>query len=862
MYKLFSSLFDVVCTIVGVMNLLPTFLVFFLANLRCEFAIKYRYPYFKFELEDEYMELFRYSNLVTPGETITVICENAIMSIHCADSPYFISLPCIEDSDRYCKSCDATNSSKLMFSYTYIHQNTEYMGFSTKHVSCNSLIKCEETYEVEDVSPVVYYEDGDFHPTSHCSILTKDIVEIPSVLIFSHANISRGIPFEIYLVDELNEKKRLLRYFEFVELPVGGMLYFEINSVELVTCYLYTDDSFIGFFAVSELNPTISLNEIRHNYGICEFEMLCEGRLNALHRSIVAYTRQTFVILESPVMWEYASYKPQQRSWKSLSLLKCDDVLFQVLQWDTQNIVVTLQIWDLTEGKMLSNDTFGNRVTFRRGNNQYAVKVKAIYDRCNPRVLIERDFEVLVIFQLFRMITVWNAFIIESLSLLLMTVIVLEVVSSRRFSVHRSHDCLRIVNVNFHPPFFCYRSAIKYRYPYFKFELEDEYLDLFRYSNLPTEGKTVIYICDSTHKWIHCKYNYANMIFPCFEACKLRGNDSYCKYQSALRSDVACSYDSYNPVLFSYVLDDSYGSCKSCDATGSSKLMFTYTSYSHRRVIHSYIVEIPSVLIFSHANISRGIPFEIYLVDELNEKKRLLRYFEFVELPVGGMLYFEINSVELVTCYLYTDDSFIGFFAVSELNPTISLNEIRHNYGICEFEMLCEGRLNALHRSIVAYTRHTFVILESPVMWEYASYKPQQRSWKSLSLLKCDDVLFQVLRWDTQNIVVTLQIWDLTEGRMLSNDTFGNRVTFRRGNNQYAVKVKAIYDRCNPRVLIERDFEVLVIFQLFRMITVWNARSGFQSPFFCSPFARLPANCERKFPSAVLLLQIRLRSVS
>ncbi|XP_003374913.1 conserved hypothetical protein [Trichinella spiralis] len=35
-----------------------------------------------------------------------------------------------------------------------------------------------------------------------------------------------------------------------------------------------------------------------------------------------------------------------------------------------------------------------------------------------------------------------------------------EVVSSRRFSVHRSHDCLRIVNVNFHPPFFCYRSGM------------------------------------------------------------------------------------------------------------------------------------------------------------------------------------------------------------------------------------------------------------------------------------------------------------------------------------------------------------------------------------------------------------------
>ncbi|KRY11641.1 hypothetical protein T12_16513 [Trichinella patagoniensis] len=370
------------------MNLLPTFLVFFLANLHCEFAIKYRYPYFKFELEDEYMDLFRYSNLLPAGKTVTVI---------------WIRFPCFGDchqrgNDSYCKT-------KLISSYPIICDIGDLYDvlildyLLVKYASCNSLIKCEETYEDEDVPPVVYYEDGDFHPTSHCSILGKDIVEIPSVLIFSHANISRGIPFEIYLVDELNEKKRLLRYFEFVELPVGGTLYFEINSVELVTCYLYTDDSFIGFFAVSELNPTISLDEIRHNYGICEFEMLCEGRLNALHSSIVAYTRHTFVILESPVMWEYASYKPQQRSWKSLSLLKCDDVLFQVLRWDTQNIVVTLQIWDLTEGRMLSNDTFGNRVIFRRGNNQYAVKVKAIYDRCNPRVLIERDFEVRFTFE-------------------------------------------------------------------------------------------------------------------------------------------------------------------------------------------------------------------------------------------------------------------------------------------------------------------------------------------------------------------------------------------------------------------------------------------------------------------------------
>ncbi|KRZ62140.1 hypothetical protein T02_11156 [Trichinella nativa] len=432
MYKLFSSLFDVVCTIVGVMNLLPTFLVFFLANLRCEFAIKYRYPYFKFELEDEYMDLFRYSNLVTPGETVIYICDNSHKWEPCDHFFSNIIFPCIElcklrgndsyckyqtprgkevdcssntwdpvilhtvldDSYGSCKSCDATNSRKLMFTYNYYTSS----NWGVFH-SCNLLRECHRSHRGEDVHPVVYYEDGNFYPTSHCSILTKDIVDIPSVLIFSHANISRGIPFEIYLVDELNEKKRLLRYFEIVELPVGGTLYFEINSVELVTCYLYTDDSFIGFFAVSELNPTISLDEIRHNYGICEFEMLCEGRLNALHSSIVAYTRNTFVILESPVMWEYASYKPQQRSWKSLSLLKCDDVLFQVLQWDTQNIVVTLQIWDLTEGKMLSNDTFGNRVTFRRGNNQYAVKVKAIYDRCNPRVLIERDFEVRFTFE-------------------------------------------------------------------------------------------------------------------------------------------------------------------------------------------------------------------------------------------------------------------------------------------------------------------------------------------------------------------------------------------------------------------------------------------------------------------------------
>ncbi|KAL1244744.1 Chromosomal serine/threonine-protein kinase [Trichinella spiralis] len=411
------------------MNLLPAFLVFFLANLRCEFAIRYRYPYFKFELEDEYMELFRYSNLPTEGKTFTIICYNDLdwgsCMYHHAFSAY--TFPCpeyceVRGNDTYCKiepsggkpifcrseyihymafsyylddsngscvSCDATNSSKLMFTYKNFIRFRQF-----ESAPCNSLTECADTHFYEDVHPVDYYEDGDFHRTSHCDILSKDIVEIPSVLIFSDANIAPGIPFQIYLVDEINEKKRLLRYFEFVELPVGGTLYFEINSVELVTCYLYTDDSFIGFFAVSALNPTISLEEIRHNYGICEFEMLCEGRLNAFHSSIVAYTRQTFVILESPVMWEYASSKPLRRYWKLLSLLKCDDVLFQVLRWDTQNIVVTLQIWDLTEGRMLSNDTFGNRVTFRRGNNQYAVKVKAIYDRCNPRVLIERDIEV------------------------------------------------------------------------------------------------------------------------------------------------------------------------------------------------------------------------------------------------------------------------------------------------------------------------------------------------------------------------------------------------------------------------------------------------------------------------------------
>ncbi|KRY39398.1 hypothetical protein T01_3268 [Trichinella spiralis] len=397
MYKLFSSLFGVVHTIVGVMNLLPAFLVFFLANLRCEFAIRYRYPYFKFELEDEYMELFRYSNLPTEGKTFTIICYNDLdwgsCMYHHAFSAY--TFPCpeyceVRGNDTYCKiepsggkpifcrseyihymafsyyladdsngscvSCDATNSSKLMFTYKNFIRFRQF-----ESAPCNSLTECADTHFYEDVQPVDYYEDGDFHRTSHCDILSKDIVEIPSVLIFSDANIAPGIPFQIYLVDEINEKKRLLRYFEFVELPVGGTLYFEINSVELVTCYLYTDDSFIGFFAVSALNPTISLEEIRHNYGICEFEMLCEGRLNAFHSSIVAYTRQTFVIL------------------------------------------------DMGLNRRKDADTFGNRVTFRRGNNQYAVKVKAI---------------VLVIFQFYRMITVWRAFIIESLSLLLMTVIV------------------------------------------------------------------------------------------------------------------------------------------------------------------------------------------------------------------------------------------------------------------------------------------------------------------------------------------------------------------------------------------------------------------------------------------------------
>ncbi|KRX40486.1 hypothetical protein T09_8657, partial [Trichinella sp. T9] len=159
------------------------------------------------------MELFRYSNLLTEGQTMTVMCWNytereyrcndritaAIfpckhdcdtrgnyayckfrmtpgISVEC-DAPYRDYLPVLVmlNSDIYCKSCDATKSGKLMFSYTYFHHYAPHLGFLTKHVSCDSLITCEGTYEFEDVPPVVYYEDGDFHPTSHCSILTKDI---------------------------------------------------------------------------------------------------------------------------------------------------------------------------------------------------------------------------------------------------------------------------------------------------------------------------------------------------------------------------------------------------------------------------------------------------------------------------------------------------------------------------------------------------------------------------------------------------------------------------------------------------------------------------------------------------------------
>ncbi|KRX29808.1 hypothetical protein T05_3208, partial [Trichinella murrelli] len=73
-----------------------------------------------------------------------------------------------------------------MFSYRQYYG--PYMGL---HEPCKPLTQCHHTYGSEDVPPVLYYENGRFYPISHCSVLTKDIVEIPSVLIFSHARIPR-----------------------------------------------------------------------------------------------------------------------------------------------------------------------------------------------------------------------------------------------------------------------------------------------------------------------------------------------------------------------------------------------------------------------------------------------------------------------------------------------------------------------------------------------------------------------------------------------------------------------------------------------------------------------------------------------
>ncbi|KRZ71693.1 hypothetical protein T10_9482 [Trichinella papuae] len=396
-------------------------------------TIKFRTPFFKFPVEEEYMNLFPYSNLLTNYDGIIVICENTPINadtMDCSDRSEFI-FPCYGDvcyqkgNNSYCdiladvesavwcrdsagvdillnidfalryessSSCESpcdtkVNNGSLLFTY---------YSMGTIH-ECSPLLSCGTIDDMEDVPPLVYYADGNYHPTSHCKILGKPMLEIPPVLIFSDASIPPGIPFEIYLVDKLNEEKKLLRYFEFVEIPPGSKLYFEINSVELVTCYLYMEHSFTGFFAVSKLYPVISLDVIRHTYGISETEMLCEGRLNASHSTIVAYTRNTLIILESDVLWEYAIYKPEERSMKLLSLLKCDDVVFSVLNWQAAfgiNFEVELQIWDLKEGKMLSNDTNENRVWFKRGNSEYAAKVKARYHRCYPYMKIERDFEV------------------------------------------------------------------------------------------------------------------------------------------------------------------------------------------------------------------------------------------------------------------------------------------------------------------------------------------------------------------------------------------------------------------------------------------------------------------------------------
>ncbi|OUC41968.1 hypothetical protein D917_10550 [Trichinella nativa] len=48
------------------------------------------------------------------------------------------------------------------------------------------------------------------------------------------------------------------------------------------------------------------------------------------------------------------------------------------------------------------------------------------------------------------------------------------------------------------------------------------------------------------------------------------------------------------------------------------------------------------------------------------------------------------------------------------------------------------------------------------------------------------------------------------------------RLEIGRGNNQYAVKVKAIYDRCNPRVLIERPGDNSIVSDDYRLERVHN----------------------------------------
>ncbi|KRX98281.1 hypothetical protein T4E_3045 [Trichinella pseudospiralis] len=932
----------------AVMKLLCVFLVLLLFNFCCDLAIKFRLPFFKFPVEKEYMKLFRYSTLLTFVDEIVVICENIPINDdtkNCNDEIGLI-FPCHgneciqKGDDSYCKVfaftdtkvlCrDGAGSSSLLLinfalesEFSGICKSScetnadDYLLFTYYAVNdthgCSPLSSCNGVHDKEDVVPLVYYVDGNFEPATHCSILSMPVVDIPPVVIFSDATISPGIPFEIYLVDKLNEGKKLLRYFEFVELPTDSKLYFEINSVELVTCYLYTDDSFVGFFAVSKLNPTISLEVVRNNYGICAVEMLCEGRLNASHSSIVAYTRNTFVILESPVLWEYAVYKRQQRAWKRLTLLRCDDVLFDVLKWYTDNLDVELEIWDLTEGKMLSNSTNKNRVWFKSANSLYAAKVTARYRRCNPYIRMEHSFEIPFSFKELEFLPQFandsaeqeqllrdcpsqrfnkpdsyhNFFIVSWITrnttelsrdypaLAHAHVFTVSLKDNQvyvyRFIVYiafcsmepdvkqlRRKIWCRVYswfgNIIFAASLMRYDqivpvtlmlnlasfTTIKFRLPFFKFPVEKEYMKLFRYSTLLTFVDEIVVICENipiNDDTKNCN-DEIGLIFPCHgNECIQKGDDSYCKVFAFTDTKVLCrdGAGSSSLLLINFALESEFSAiCKSsCETNADDYLLFTYYAVNdthgcsplsscngvhdkedvvplvyyvdgnfepatHCSILSMPVVDIPPVVIFADATISPGIPFEIYLVDKLNEGKKLLRYFEFVELPTDSKLYFEINSVELVTCYLYTDDSFVGFFAVSKLNPTISLEVVRNNYGICAVEMLCEGRLNASHSSIVAYTRNTFVILESPVLWEYAVYKRQQRAWKRLTLLRCDDVLFDVLKWYTDNLDVELEIWDLTEGKMLSNSA----------NSLYAAKVTARYRRCNPYIRMEHSFEI------------------------------------------------------